>query len=136
MSDFTKLAAYLESFQKGDPNYDIACFIKAKIGKDTQDNATINNGEEDDLGDNDITMSTPEQQSNDNTEGKLMNGAFEELDALNEIKDREEDVKLPEDKAGSKQVSPDGGTPALFGDNALNQKQASLFTVLQTRVRK
>jgi hypothetical protein len=76
MPDFTKLAAYLDSFDKGSPDYDLVCFIKSKIAKDMSDPETINNGEEDDLEDNDITMSTSEQQSESNTEGEMMTGAF------------------------------------------------------------
>ena len=95
MPDFTKLAAYLDSFAKGDANYDIACFIKAKIANDSSDPKTINNADDEELGDNDVTMATPDQQSESNTEGELMGGAFKEFDVLNKMKEDKEEIKIP-----------------------------------------
>jgi hypothetical protein len=133
MADFTKLAGYLDSFKKEDPSYDLASFIKAKIAEDLQDQTTINNGSEDDLEDNDITMSTPEQQSQENTEGEMMGGAFQELDVLNKLKEEKEEVKIP---GKEKEFNIDHSTSADFGDNTQNQKQASLFSILQNKLKK
>jgi len=138
MRDFAKLAAFLDSFEQGDPDYDLACFIKAKVGKDLQDSGTVNNGEDGALDNNDITMSTAEQQSGDNVEGNLMSDAFKELDVLNQIDEEKEKINLPDPKDVT--AKPDGNdpgedsaTPASFGDGVMNQKQASLFDILQTR---
>ena len=95
MPDFTKLAAYLDSFDRQDPNYDIACFIKSKIAQDLSDPRTVNNSGDEEIGDNDITMATPEQQSENNTEGELMSGAFREFDVLNKMQKEKEEVKHP-----------------------------------------
>lgn len=133
MADFTKLAGYLDSFKKEDPSYDLASFIKAKIAEDLKDQTTINNGSEDDLEDNDITMSTPEQQSQENVEGDMMNGAFQELDVLNKLKEEKEEVKIP---GKEKEFNIDHSTSADFGDNTQNQKQASLFSILQNKLKK
>lgn len=136
MADFTKLAAFLDSFNKEDPNYDAACYIKSKIAEDLQDTNTVNNGESDDLTDNDVTMSTPEQQASDNYEGSLMSGAFEELDALNKIKEEKEEVELPNKETPQDNKSFEAATLESFGDNTENRKEASLFQYLQKRLRK
>lgn len=132
MADFTKLAGYLDSFEKDHPSYDLASFIKAKIAEDLKDTSTINNGSEDDLEDNDITMATPEQQSQENVEGDLMSGAFQELDVLNQLKEEKEEIKIP----GKEKAEQDHSTSADFGDNTQNQKQASLFSILQNKLKK
>lgn len=136
MPDFTKLAAYLDSFDKGSPDYDLVCFIKTKIAKDIADPATINNGEEDDLEDNDITMSTPEQQSSSNVEGELMGGAFKELDALNKIDKEKEEIHMPGKKDSEGRTNLDVVTEEAFGDNVQNQKHASLYSILQNRIKR
>jgi hypothetical protein len=145
MADFTKLATYLESFKKDDAGYDLVCFIKAKIAEDQSDPLTVNNSEDEELGDNDVTMATPEQQSESNAEGELMHGAFRELDALNELDKREEQINVPVKKKSF------SSTPELAGGEdfpgmgqAHNQvrkvgslnKNCSLFDVLQTRLKK
>jgi hypothetical protein len=133
--DFTKLASYLDAFSPGDPNYDVACFVKAKIAQDLQDSGTVNNGENEELEDNDITMTTPEQQSATNVEGALMDGAFKEFDVLNQLKEEKEEVKVPgkEDRQGNKSL--DVATEEAFGDNVLNQKYATLFDVLRSKLK-
>lgn len=136
MLEFTKLASFLDSFQKDDPNYDAACYIKKKLAEDLQDRETINNGEEDDLQDNDITMATPDQQAGENTEGELMSPAFQELDALNQIKEEKEEIEMPEQDFSGKHKSPNMDTFESFGDGPHNQKEASLFSILQKRIKK
>lgn len=136
MLDLTKLATYLDSFEKGDPNYDTACFIKSKIATDLQDRETINNGEEDDLTDNDITMSTPDQQSSKNQEGEMMDGVFQELDALNQIKEEKEEIKLDPRQEVTRNPNLDSASPEDFGNNSLNTKQATLFQILQKKLNK
>jgi hypothetical protein len=133
---FQKLAGYLDGFTAEHSDYDTVCFIKAKIAEDLQDRQTINNGEEDDLEDNDITMSTPEQQSAENTEGEIMGGAFRELDVLNDLKEEEEEVHIPGQPQPKEKSPLDLAAIQAFGDNAENQKHASLFSVLQKRLRK
>jgi hypothetical protein len=133
MSDLVKLASFLDSFKKEDPGYDAACFIKAKIAEDFADKQTINNGEETSLDNNDITMSTPEQQSAQNIEGQEMNGAFKELDALNDIKEKKEDISQDTDK-----LKLDGlevASQQAFGDNPLNQKHASVYDLLKRKLK-
>jgi hypothetical protein len=136
MLDFTKLAAYLDAFKGGDPNYDAACYIKAKLAKDTSDPNTINNTDDEELDDNDVTMATPEQQSEDNTEGKMMDGVFKEFDVLNKLKEEKEEIKLPDKKDSSRASNPDAANTSDFGNNASNQKNASLFDVLRTKIKR
>jgi hypothetical protein len=136
MADFTKLAAFLDSFSKEDPNYDTACYIKSKIAEDIQDRGTVNNGEEDDLQDNEVTMSTPDQQTSDNYEGDLMAGAFNELDALNQIKEEKEEIQIPDKSTSQDNKSMEAATLEAFGDNTENRKEASLFSLLQKRIKR
>lgn len=136
MPDFTKLAAYLDSFSKDSPDYDAVCFIKAKIAEDFKDTHTINNGEEDDLTDNEITMSTPENQTQDNHEGEIMSPAFKELDVLNQLKEEKEKVYMPGDKDQKGNTISDASTEEAFGDNVLNRKHASFFELLQQKLKK
>jgi hypothetical protein len=133
MSDLVKLASFLDSFKKEDPGYDAACFIKAKIAEDLADKQTINNGEETSLDNNDITMSTPEQQSAQNIEGQEMNGAFKELDALNDIKEKKEDISQDADKL--KLNGLEVASQQAFGDNPLNQKHASVYDLLKRKLK-
>jgi hypothetical protein len=133
MPDFTKLAEYLNSFDKESPSYDLVCFIKDKIAQDFKDNATVNNGEEEELDNNDVTMSTPEQQTSENIEGELMSGAFKELDVQNKIQDDKEKVHVVKQPENS---SLNMSTNQAFGDNAQNQKQASLYDALIKKFRK
>jgi hypothetical protein len=136
MPDFTKLAAYLDSFDKNSADYDTVCFIKSKIAEDLKDTSTINNGEADDLTDNDVTMATPEQQSQENTEGAMMGGAFKELDVLNQLQKEKEEVKMPDSKDKDDNTTLNVATEEAFGDNVLNNKHASLFEVLQKKLKK
>jgi hypothetical protein len=136
MADFTKLATYLDSFGPGDPDYDLVCFIKTKISEDIQDRETINNGKEDDLTDNETTMSTPQQQTNSNTEGELMGDAFKELDVLNQMKEEKEEIKIPGKEDEKAESNVDQASVNSFGDNSQNQKQASFFSALQKRIKK
>ena len=133
MPDFTKLASYLNSFDKSSPNYDVVCYLKNKIAEDFEDTSTVNNGEEDDLDDNDVTMNTPEHQSEKNTEGDMMDGAFSELDALNEI-DKQKDVI--DVRSGKADKANSVSSTQSFGDNAGNQKQASVYDLLIRKIRK
>lgn len=136
MPNFTKLAAFLDSFSKEDSNYDVACYIKSKIAADVQDRETINNGEEEDLQDTEVTMATPDQQSGDNYEGDLMDGAFQELDALNQIKEEKEEIQIPDKSIPQDNKSMEAATLEAFGDNTENRKEASLFSLLQKRIKR
>lgn len=139
MPDFTKLAAYLDSFDHGDVNYDIACFIKSKIAQDFSDPRTINNTDDEELGDNDITMATPDQQAESNAEGELMSGAFREFDALNKMQKEKEEIKLPDKKVVTRPNSLQSANSDDFpGVSQVHNQisktgQISLFTALQTR---
>jgi hypothetical protein len=133
MSDLVKLASFLDSFKKEDPGYDAACFIKAKIAEDFADKQTINNGEETSLDNNDITMSTPEQQASQNIEGQEMAGAFQEFDALNDIKEKKEDIGQDADKL--KLNGLEMASQQAFGDNPLNQKHASVYELLKRKLK-
>lgn len=135
MLEFTKLASFLNSFQKDDPNYDAACYIKSKLAEDFQDRETINNGEEESLQDNDVTMATPDQQAKDNVEGLIMESAFQELEALNQIKEEKEKVEIPDQDFSGKHKGVDMDTFESFGDGANNRKEASLFSILQKRIK-
>jgi len=136
MADFTKLAAFLDSFSKDNLNYDAACYIKAKIAEDLQDRQTVNNGESDDLQDNEVTMATPDQQAGSNLEGELMSPAFRELDALNQLDEEKEKVEMVDNKKPSTNKGLLSSSAEAFGDNAQNRKEASLFSILQQKVKK
>lgn len=136
MTDFTKLATYLDSFGKTDPGYDTACFIKAKIAQDLQDNSTVNNGDSEELEDNDITMNTAEQRSSTNYEGEEMASAFPEFEVLNKLKDEKEEVRIPGAKDNEGRTNLDVSTEEAFGDNMQNQKQASLYALLKNKFKK
>lgn len=142
MPDFTKLAAYLDSFASGDENYDIACFIKSKIANDASDPKTINNTDDEELGDNDVTMATPDQQAETNTEGELMSGAFKEFDALNKMKEEKEEIKLPDkevtERPSSLQSASSGDFPGMgqVHNQVSKLGQLSLFGALQNRLKK
>jgi len=140
MSDLTKLAAYLDSFHKGDLNYDTACYLRSKLAEDFNDRETVNNGEDEQLEDTDVTMSTPEQQSEKNTEGDIMSGAFRELDVQNKLKEEKEKIIVDPDSIDEKitmtERSPDMATSADFGANSPNYKKASLFELLQSKLSK
>lgn len=127
MPDFTKLAAYLNSFDKSSSSYDLVCFLKTKIADDFNDSSTVNNGEDDNLEDNDITMTTPGQQASSNTEGEIMGGAFKELDALNQIDEEKTQISVDTGKSESRKAV---NSTQSFGDNSQNQKQASLYSQL------
>ena len=135
MPDYTKLAAFFNSFDKGDPGYDEAVFIKEKIARDLQDSSTINNGDEEDLQDNDITMSTPEQQDNENVEGKEMDGAFQELDVLNKLDEEKKEVIKPQEQSTYSAMQTDFPSVSAFGNNPMNKKEASLFEILQKKIK-
>jgi len=140
MPALTKLATYLASFHKGDLNYDTACYLRSKLAEDLNDSATVNNGEDEQLEDTDVTMSTPEQQSRENTEGDIMFGAFRELDVQNKLKEEKEKIIVAPDSIDEKitmmERSPDMATSADFGTNPSNYKQASLFELLQSKLSK
>jgi hypothetical protein len=136
MADFTKLANFLNSFSKDDANYDVACYIRRKIAEDIADRDTVNNGESDDLQDNDITMSTPDQQAGGNTEGDIMSPAFQELDVLNHLDEEKEKIELVDNQEPSTNKNLLAATADSFGDNAQNRKEASLFSILQQKFKK
>ena len=136
MTEFIKLADYLNSFKKGDPNYDLACFIKEKVAEDNADTKTINNGDDEELEDNDVTMATPDQQSSQNVEGELMSGAFQELDVQNNLKEEKEKIHMDDKRNPSDTSHQDTATNEAFSDNVLNRKEASFFQLLQARLKK
>ena len=133
MLDFTKLAAYLDNFTQDDPGYDTVCYIKSKIAQDLQDPKTINNANDEELDDNEVTMSTGEQRAQDNAEGEIMSGAFKELDVLNKIKEEKDEVVMP---GKEKHKDPNMADTSNFGNNAANQKNASLFDLLAKKIKR
>jgi hypothetical protein len=133
MQGFNKLAAFFDSVSEGDPNYDYVCYIKEKIAEDLSDPLSINNGEDAELDNPDMTVATPEQQTEDNAEGELMHEAFQELEALNQIEKEKEKINVPTNTMAQ-------ANPTDFGNSALQQKAAeiisspvSLYDVLRTR---
>jgi hypothetical protein len=133
MQGFNKLAAFFDSVSEGDPNYDYVCYIKEKIAEDLSDPLSINNGEDAELDNPDMTVATPEQQTEDNAEGKLMDEAFQELEALNQIEKEKEKINVPTNTMAQ-------ANSTDFGNSSLQQKAAeiisspvSLYDVLRTR---
>jgi hypothetical protein len=112
----------------------------SKLAEDLHDRETVNNGDDEQLEDTDVTMSTPDQQSSDNTEGDLMEGAFRELDVQNKLNEEKEKIIVDPDNIDEKitmiEHSPDTATSADFGTNSANRKQASLFELLQFKLSK
>jgi hypothetical protein len=136
MIDFTKLASFLDSFEKDHPSYDAVEFIKEKIAQDLFDSGTVNNGEEDNLQDTEVTMATPEQQSQENREGELMGGAFKELDVLNKLEKDKEKVNIPGQKDQNNNTALDEATDMAYDIGENSHKQATLFDVLRKRIKK
>jgi len=134
--DFTKLAGFLDSFEKDHPSYDVVEFIKEKIAQDLFDSGTVNNGQEDNLQDTDITMSTSEQQAQENTEGEFMHGAFKELDVLNKLKEQREQVNIPGQKDQNNNTALDEATDMAYDIGENNHKQATLFDILRKKIKK
>lgn len=134
MSDFTKLASFLDSFEKNSPGYDTACFIKKKLAEDVTDPLTFNNAEDNDLQDTDLTASSPEQQASKNEEGDMMGSAFPEFEALNQIDKQKEEIHVDGKQTANKnlQNNPDES----FGDALPQQSQKTLFQHLQEKLRK
>lgn len=133
MQDFTKLAAFFDSVTESDPNYDYVCYIKEKIAEDFSDPYSINNADDAELDNPDMTVATPEQQTEDNVEGKLMEGAFQELEALNQIEEEKNKIDTPGNTT-------EQANPTDFGNSTLQQKAAeivsspiSLYDVLRAR---
>jgi hypothetical protein len=126
MPDFTKLASFLDSFDKESPGYDAVCYIKSKLGQDLQDPYTFNNADEENLEETDITSSTPDQQASKNDEGELMHNAFQELDAMNKIEDQKKEVPVV-----GKNNPPDGS----FGAGPSKQNLTTIFQQLQKRLK-
>jgi hypothetical protein len=133
MLDFTKLAEYLDSFSTDDENYDKVCYIKSKIASDMQDRETINNGEEEELDDTDITMSTPDQQASENVEGELMSDAFKEFEVMDKLKEEKERIHMPGEKTQNDNTATNSFNDVGLGDSMQN-KHASLFDLLKSRL--
>jgi len=121
MQDFTKLAAFFDSVTKDDPNYDYVCYIKEKLAEDFSDPFSVNNAEDAELDNPDMTVATPEQQTEDNAEGEIMHEAFQELEALNQIEKEKEQINVPNNTMVQ-------ANPTDFGNNTLQQKAAEIIT--------
>lgn len=136
MQDFTKLAAFFDTIAESDPNYDYVCYIKEKIAEDFSDPYSINNADDAELDNPDMTVATPEQQAESNTEGELMHSAFQELEVLNQIEKDKEAINTPKNTT-------EQAHPTDFGNSTLQQKAAeiisspvSLYDVLRARFAK
>jgi hypothetical protein len=102
MFDLTKLSVFLDSVVEQDPNYDYACYIKEKLAEDHRDPFTVNNGDNYELAEPDVTTATPKQQTADNFEGQLMDDAFQELSVQNMLDEEKNTVGKPKDSSTAK----------------------------------
>ncbi len=94
MTSLEKVSTYLDSFQSGDANYDFACFIKEKLadagiaygqGSSAIHEEENNNADE---------LETAEfDKTQENIEGKIMEPAFQDLEALNQIEKEKQEIK-------------------------------------------
>ena len=81
-------------------------------------------------------MATTDQQSGENYEGSLMSGAFDELDVLNQLEEEKKEIHVADKDTPQKNKSMAAATLESFGDNTENRKEASLFSLLQRRIKK
>jgi hypothetical protein len=65
-----------------------------------------------------------------------MSPAFRELDALNQLDEEKEKVEIVDNKEPSTNKDLLSSSAEAFGDNAQNRKEASLFSILQQKVKK
>ena len=94
MSSLEKVSAYLDAFQPGDVNYDFACFIKEKLadagiaygqGSSPIHEEENNNAQE--------VENSEFDKTKENLEGKIMEPAFQDLEALNQIEKEKQEIK-------------------------------------------
>jgi hypothetical protein len=87
MESLEKVANYLDSFGPQDPNYDYVCYIREKLADiQAAQTAGVINDDPDESVDEASKLETAEQdKANQNLEGSLMDGAFKDLDVLNEL---------------------------------------------------
>jgi phosphatidate phosphatase PAH1 len=95
MTSLEKLAVYFDSFTPEDPNYDYACFLREKIasvvpGPDTP--ATQQMHEEDNNESHEMETAG-QDKAKENLEGKLMEPAFQDLEAMNQIEKEKTEKK-------------------------------------------
>jgi hypothetical protein len=94
MTSLEKVSTYLAAFQPGDANYDFACFIKEKLAQagvgygfgDTPIHEEENNDAQE-------VETAGLDKTEENLEGKIMEPAFQDLEALNQIDKEKQEVK-------------------------------------------
>lgn len=92
MTSLEKIAVYLNSFDPQDPNFDFACYIKEKVADSVSQLRQNEMHEEENNESN--QMETPEvDKTNENVEGKMMEGAFQDLDVLNQLQEEKQEIK-------------------------------------------
>jgi hypothetical protein len=95
MTSIEKVGFYLNSFDLEDPNYDFACYIKEKLAE--QQAQVTGNGMHEEDNNESAEVNTPEvDKTEENLEGKLMEGAFKDLDVLNQLNEEKEQIKTSE----------------------------------------
>jgi hypothetical protein len=87
MESLEKVASYLDSFGPQDPNYDYVCYIREKLAniQGTQASGEINDDPEESVDEASKLETADQDKSHENLEGSLMEGAFKDLDVLNEL---------------------------------------------------
>lgn len=95
MTSLEKLAVYFDSFGPEDPSYDYACFLREKIaslapevGKHVEEHQQ----HEEDNDESRQVETAETDKTHENLEGKLMEPAFQDLEALNKIEAEKEKV--------------------------------------------
>jgi hypothetical protein len=89
MNSLEKISSYLSSFGPEEQNYDYVCYIKTKLADMQATQSTGETSNEDDQENTDASKVEVAEQdkSQKNLEGELMDGAFRDLDVLNDIED-------------------------------------------------
>jgi len=94
MSSLEKVSFYLEAFQPGDANYDFACYIKEKVAEAYPANINSQDGPHEEENNNAQEVETSEfDKTKENLEGRIMEPAFQDLDALNQIDKEKQEIK-------------------------------------------
>lgn len=94
MSSLEKVSFYLEAFQPGDANYDFACYIKEKVAEAYSANINSQDDPHEEENNNAQEVETSEfDKTKENLEGRIMEPAFQDLDALNQIDKEKQEIK-------------------------------------------
>jgi len=89
MNSLEKISSYLSSFGPEEQNYDYVCYIKEKLAdmQATQSTGETSNQDEQENTDASKVEVAEQDKTQKNLEGELMDGAFRDLDVLNDLEE-------------------------------------------------